>query len=154
MLQFSLQRDAFLKHQPSRAQFAKWVRMSLRKKYATVMITVTIVDARMSQQINSEYRKQNKATNVISLEYADTRESFNLLSGELYLCDEVIVAEASAAQKTIQAHYAHMIIHGILHLQGYDHQVEDEAQEMEAVECELLTKLGYTNPYLDTQYEK
>jgi probable rRNA maturation factor len=150
MLKFSLQRAVFLKHQPTRVQFEKWVRHAVYKKYSTVVISLEIVDVLVSQQLNQHYRHQDKATNVISLEYAATRDEFSFLSGQLYLCDTIIVAEAQAMKKDILAHYAHMVIHGMLHLQGYDHQLQDQAQEMEQIEINLLKKLGYPDPYMES----
>ena len=129
-------------------QIDKWLRKSLQQRYATVVLSISLVNESMSQELNQEYRGINKSTNVISLEYASTRESFGLLSGELILCDEVIVREAEEQSKSILAHYAHMLVHGALHLQGFDHIEENDAQEMEAIEVRILHELGFENPYL------
>lgn len=149
MLKFSLQREIRGDHQPTRAQIGKWIRKSLQHKYITCMFSVSIVDDITSQELNLCYRGINKSTNVISLEYAASREQFALLSGELILCDTVIVREAKEQGKLILAHYAHMIIHGMLHLQGYDHQDEMEACEMEAIETGLMQQLGFADPYME-----
>ncbi|RTL12079.1 MAG: rRNA maturation RNase YbeY [Neisseriaceae bacterium] len=148
MLKFNLIRDKVLPHQPSRAQIDKWLRKSLQQRYATVVLSISLVNESMSQELNQEYRGINKSTNVISLEYASTRESFGLLSGELILCDGVIVREAQEQSKSILAHYAHMLVHGALHLQGFDHIEENDAEEMEAIEVRILHELGFENPYL------
>ncbi|MBX9598809.1 MAG: rRNA maturation RNase YbeY [Burkholderiales bacterium] len=148
MLKFNLIRDKVLAHQPARSQIDKWLRKSLQKKYATVILSISFVSEEQSQELNYEYRGINKPTNVISLEYASTRDEFGLLSGELILCDEVIVREALEQSKPILAHYAHMLVHGALHLQGYDHVDENDAEMMESIEINLLQKIGFENPYL------
>lgn len=147
MLKFNLIRKNKLPHQPLRTQFDKWLRASLLRKYATTIISISIVDNETSRELNNEYRGIDKPTNVISLEYARAREEFNLLSGELILCDEVIVREAREQNKPVLAHYAHMLLHGMLHLQGLDHQIESEADTMEQIEIAILAKLGFSNPY-------
>ena len=149
MLKFNLIRDRALSHQPTRAQLDKWLRASLQRRYTNSILSISIVNIADSQTLNNEYRGINKSTNVISLEYPDAREAFNLLSGELILCDDVIVSEANDQQKSILAHYAHMLIHGTLHLQGYDHQNEQDAEAMETIEVEIMAKLGFRNPYLE-----
>jgi probable rRNA maturation factor len=148
MLKFNLIRDKVLAHQPARSQIDKWLRKSLQKKYATVVLSVSFVSEEQSQELNHQYRGINKPTNIISLEYASTRDEFGLLSGELILCDEVIVREALEQSKPILAHYAHMLVHGSLHLQGYDHVDENDAEMMELIEINLLQKIGFENPYL------
>jgi len=148
MLKFNLIRNKVLAHQPARSQIDKWLRKSLQKKYATVILSISFVSEEQSQELNHQYRGINKPTNVISLEYASTRDEFGLLSGELILCDEVIVREALEQSKPILAHYAHMLVHGALHLQGYDHVDENDAEMMESIEINLLQKIGFENPYL------
>lgn len=147
MLKFSLQREVRRDYQPTRVQIGKWLRLSLRHKYSISTISISIVDSATSQQLNLDYRGIDKPTNVISLEYAASREQLALLSGELILCDDVIVREAQEQGKPIIAHYAHMIIHGMLHLQGYDHLDDADANQMEVLEINLLQQLGFTNPY-------
>lgn len=149
MVNISLSRYLKVAHQPTRAQILKYIRRSLVQRYQNVMINVAIVDANQSQELNLAYRNIDKPTNVISLEYASSRDNFNFLSGELILCDEVIVSEANQQGKSIAAHYAHMIIHGVLHLQGYDHQNDHDAEEMEQLEIEILQTLNFNNPYLE-----
>ena len=147
MLKFSLIRAKAPSHQPTRVQIAKWLRASLCDKYATVILTISIVDQASAQELNQQYRGIDKATNVISLEYPGSRDEFNILSGELILCDAVIVAEAQQQAKPVLAHYAHLLVHGMLHLQGYDHLIESAAEEMEALEAVILATLGFSNPY-------
>ncbi len=149
MIKFSLIRDKVLPHQPKRDMFAKWIRASIQKKFNTVILSVSIVDKKTSQLLNKEYRAKDSPTNVISLEYSENREVFNMLNGELILCDEIIVAEAKDQNKPVLAHYAHMIVHGMLHLQGYDHIDDMEAEEMEQLEADILARFGFANPYID-----
>jgi probable rRNA maturation factor len=149
MLKFSLIRNSAPAHQPKRNQIEKLIRASLQQKYVNVILSLSIVDLVSSQELNLEYRGIDKPTNVISLEYPEAREQFNFLSGELILCDEVIQVEAAAQGKSILEHYAHMIIHGVLHLQGYDHQIDEEAETMELLERQIMHNLGFADPYQD-----
>lgn len=135
-------------HQPKVVEIKSWVRHAILKKYNNVSINIIIVNKEDSQRLNLQYRNKNNSTNVISLEYAETRDSFNILSGELILCDEVIVKEAIEQNKSIIAHYAHMIVHGILHIQGLDHQDENEAKYMESQEIKIMQQLQFPNPYI------
>ncbi len=134
-------------YQPKKQDVVKWIKSTLLKPYTSVYVEVIIVDKSMSQKMNLEYRGKDYPTNVISLEYAESRDKFMLLQGELILCDDVIVAEAKTQNKDVFAHYAHLIIHGMLHLQGMDHIVEPDAVVMESLEIELMNKLGFANPY-------
>lgn len=149
MLKFSLIRNSAPAHQPKRNQIEKLIRASLQQKYVNVILSLSIVDLISSQKLNLEYRGIDKPTNVISLEYPEAREQFNFLSGELILCDEVIQAEAAAQGKSTLEHYAHMVIHGVLHLQGYDHQIDEEAEAMELLERQIMHNLGFADPYQD-----
>lgn len=147
MLKFSYIRGKVLDDYPRRQHINKWLRLSLQKKYVNVIVSVSIVNQALSQQLNNDYRNINKATNIISLEYAASRDQFNFLSGELILCHDIIVREASLQNKSVIAHYAHMVVHGMLHLQGYDHQVEEDADLMENLEAQILKNLNFINPY-------
>jgi probable rRNA maturation factor len=103
-------------------------------------ITLRIVGAREGRRLNLLYRKKDKATNVLSFPYGDGR-------GDVVLCHPVIAREARAQGKTVAAHYAHMVVHGILHLRGYDHEKKRDARRMEAREVRLLRRLGFPDPY-------
>lgn len=148
MINFSLTRYKLTPSQPKRHSVLKFIRRSLISNYQSVMLTVDIVDIETSQELNLLYRGIDKPTNVISLEYPQSRNEFNFLTGELILADDIIVSEALQQGKSIESHYAHMIVHGVLHLQGYDHQEEDEAEIMENLEIQILQSLGFSNPYL------
>ena len=123
-----------------RHKVARWIRAALS---APGEITVRIVDAEEGRALNREYRGKDYATNVLTFDY--THEP--VVSADLILCAPVVAAEAREQKITLEAHYAHLLVHGTLHAQGHDHEAEDEAQEMEALESEIVTSLGFKNPY-------
>lgn len=149
MIKFSYFRGTHLPYQPTRSTVAKIIAASLQKPYASVQLVISIIDQHHSRELNNLYRQKDHATNVISLEYAESRDQFNFLSGELFLCDSIIVSEAAAQKKTINAHYMHMLVHGLLHIQGYDHQYEQDAITMETLEINILSQFAIVNPYLE-----
>lgn len=121
-------------------------------------LVIRVVDEKEGRQLNRQFRDKDAATNVLSFPAATPLLSeqaayqANYL-GDIVLCAPVIKREASEQGKTHDAHWAHMLIHGILHLQGYDHLTEAEAADMESREVELLAELGYPDPYLTTSHE-
>ena len=153
MLKFSLTKKVRRLYQPKRADIQKWLQKAIINQYQNIHIDIQIVSKQTSQELNLQYRHKDSATNVISLEYKDSRDNYGVLYGELFLCDDVICEEAIAQHKSVQAHYAHMLIHGVLHLQGYDHQTDSEADIMERIEVEKLQELGFNNPYGDISNE-
>lgn len=112
-------------------------------------LTVRIVGAEEGQALNRDYRGKDYATNVLTFAYGEdeTDPDGPPLSADLILCAPVVEAEAEAAGRPLVAHYAHLLVHGALHAQGWDHEVEDEAEAMEARESALLTALGWPDPY-------
>jgi probable rRNA maturation factor len=106
-------------------------------------LTVRFVDAEEGRQLNAQYRGKDYATNVLSFPYA--REP--VLAGDLVLCLPVVLREAATQGKTVAAHFAHLVVHGMLHLQGYDHENSAEARRMEQRERDILARLGYPDPY-------
>ena len=130
---------------PSRPQIRAWVRAALDvdgKRGG--QITIRFVDSEEGQSLNSDYRGKDYATNVLSFPY----ETKPVVAGDLVICPAVVEREAAEQRKTLEAHYAHLIVHGILHLQGYDHETGDEdAQQMEATERSILAHLGFADPY-------
>jgi probable rRNA maturation factor len=103
-------------------------------------VTLRIVGEREGRRLNAAFRKKSKATNVLSFPYGKGR-------GDVVLCHPVIAREARAQGKSVAAHYAHLVVHGILHLRGYDHEKKRDAQRMEARETRLLRRLGFPDPY-------
>jgi len=125
----------------SPARVRKWVAMALD---APAEIAVRIVGAEEGQALNRQYRGKNYATNVLTFDYA--REP--VVSADLVLCAPVVEREAREQGKTLEAHYAHLLVHGALHAQGYDHEAgQREALKMEALEVLLMGVLGFPNPY-------
>jgi probable rRNA maturation factor len=141
-LQFGKIEDAAL-HRAAlpRHKVARWIRHALQ---TDAEITVRIVDAEEGLALNRDYRKKDYATNVLTFDY--TMEP--VVTADLVLCAPVIAQEAKEQGKTLQAHYAHLLVHGALHAQGWDHESsEEDAQVMELRESEILARLGFENPY-------
>ncbi|MYM64661.1 rRNA maturation RNase YbeY [Pseudomaricurvus sp. HS19] len=130
---------------PAEEQLQRWAAAALQKDEGE--ITVRIVDNAESQQLNSAYRGKDYPTNVLSFP-ADLPAELELpLLGDLVICAPVVAAEAREQGKTAEAHWAHMVVHGTLHLQGYDHIDDRDADIMEALETQILVDLGYPPPY-------
>ena len=126
---------------PLRAAFVRWARAALA---GGGEITIRLVEADEGQSLNNAYRGKDYATNVLSFPY-DTEPR---VMGDLVICPAVVAREATEQNKPLEAHYAHLVVHGMLHLQGWDHENDDEAQAMEDEEREILAALGYADPYL------
>ena len=125
---------------PLRADFVRWARAAL---VGGGEITLRLVDPDEGQELNAEYRGKDYATNVLSFPY-DTEP---VVMGDLVICPSVVAREASEQNKPLAAHYAHLTVHGMLHLQGWDHDNDDDAEAMENEEKEILAALGYPDPY-------
>ena len=126
---------------PTKAQLRRWVRAACA---IPAEVTVRFVGAEEGRKLNHDYRGKDYATNVLSFPYA----SGATLSGDLVLCLPVVASEAAEQGKPADAHFAHMVVHGMLHLQGHDHETgHDDAERMEAIEREILADLGYPDPY-------
>ncbi|MDH4482674.1 MAG: rRNA maturation RNase YbeY [Rhodoferax sp.] len=123
-----------------RHKVARWLRHALA---SDAEITVRIVDAPEGQELNRQYRKKDYATNVLTFDY--TLEP--VVTADLVLCAPVVAQEAKDQGKTLQAHYAHLVVHGALHAQGWDHELDEDAQVMELRESEIMARLGFENPY-------
>lgn len=141
-LDFSLQVATDATNVPSLSQFKRWIRASLR---VDTSLTIRIVDADEGRQLNASYRGKDYATNVLTFPLAE--EPY--LMGDIVICAPVIAREAQEQGKPLLAHYAHMTVHGVLHMHGYDHEVEAQAALMEAMEIAILHKLGFPNPYAE-----
>lgn len=125
---------------PTRAHFRRWVRAALEHD---ARITMRIVGLKEGRALNRAYRHKDYATNVLTFVFNDTPP----FEGDLALCAPVVAREARAQKKSLAAHYAHLTVHGVLHLQGFDHENDKEARVMERREARILAKLGYADPY-------
>ncbi|WP_275076616.1 rRNA maturation RNase YbeY [Providencia rettgeri] len=133
---------------PSEALFERWLAAVLPKFQAQSEVTIRIVDEAESHHLNLTYRGKDKPTNVLSFPFEAPPEIELPLLGDLIICRQVVEQEAIEQQKSAEEHWAHMVVHGCLHLLGYDHIEDDEAEEMEGLETEILAELGYEDPYL------
>jgi probable rRNA maturation factor len=137
---------------PSEVQFRLWCELGLRQRTADSELTIRLVDEAEGRELNSTWRHKDYATNVLSFPADVPDEMLDIpLLGDLVICVPVVVREAAEQGKTLDAHWAHLVIHGCLHLLGYDHIDDDEAEEMEALEQTLLAELGYPDPYADDE---
>jgi probable rRNA maturation factor len=137
---------------PNEAQFRLWCELGLRQRTADSELTIRLVDEAEGRELNSTWRHKDYATNVLSFPADVPDEMLDIpLLGDLVICVPVVVREAAEQGKTLDAHWAHLVIHGCLHLLGYDHIDDDEAEEMEALEQTLLAELGYPDPYADDE---
>ena len=132
---------------PSNETIIHWAELALDEKHKDAEITLRVVDEKEGHMLNKEWRNKDSATNVLSFPIGEPIEQAPHLLGDIVVCAPIVEKEAKIQEKKIEAHWAHLIIHGILHLQGYDHQSDDDANTMESKEIEILKKIGYANPY-------
>jgi len=125
---------------PTPSQFRKWIKSALPIE---AEVTLRIVDEEEGRMLNHTYRGKDYATNVLTFPLAEEP----LLMGDIILCAPVVSQEAQAQRKSMEAHFAHLTIHGVLHLQGYEHEDNAQAEFMEAMESQTLQRLGYADPY-------
>ena len=129
---------------PSRARFGTWMRAALTRD---AHITLRVVGAREARKLNHRYRHRDYATNVLTFVYSDGGP----LEGDIAICAPVVAREARALGISREAHYAHLTVHGVPHLQGHDHQRTRDAERMERLETRILKALGYADPYQPTE---
>ena len=133
---------------PAPASFRKWAAAAVEGRIRRADLAIRVVDTKEGAALNRHYRGKDYATNVLSFP-ADLPEGVQVpLLGDLVICAPVVVREAKEQKKPLAAHYAHLTIHGVLHLLGLDHEDEREAEAMELIERELLAGLGYADPYV------
>ena len=131
----ALHRTALPRHTVTR-----WLRAALQ---SDAELTVRIVDTAEGRALNRDYRHKDYATNVLTFDYAQEP----VVSADLVLCAPVVDQESREQHKTLEEHYAHLLIHGALHAQGWDHELDEDAQVMELRESEIMARLGFANPY-------
>jgi probable rRNA maturation factor len=150
---------------PSLADFSDWVSRVLAAQgepclaaetlpAGGIEVSMLFADSLAVQQLNRDYRQQDKPTNVLSFPSRSLVEGRRMLLGDLVICAEIVVAEASSQGKLPVVHLAHLVIHGVLHLLGHDHVEEDQATLMESIEIDLMAGLGHHNPYASEYWGK
>jgi len=149
MYQIIVQYAADKSQAPKPAILRKWAKAALQNQVDSAEVTIRIVDADEMTQLNATYRKQNKPTNVLSFPFQlpDGVELEVPILGDIAICTEVVNKEAAEQNKTPESHWAHMVVHGIYHLLGYDHIKDKDAKVMESLEVETLVALGFEDPY-------
>ncbi|MEO8407831.1 MAG: rRNA maturation RNase YbeY [Oxalobacteraceae bacterium] len=129
----------------TRPKLRRWVQAAL---FAPAELTIRFVDAAEGRTLNRDYRGKDYPTNVLTFAYTEDEDA-EVTVADIILCTDVLQCEAAEQGKTVLAHTTHLIVHGVLHAQGYDHESEQEAQEMEAIEADILAALGLPNPYAE-----
>lgn len=147
--------DEALESYPSLELMTKWATVALKTggRNKDSEITIRMVNSEEIHQLNSTYRHVDRPTNILSFPFELPEEVEDLpLLGDLVVCKEVLERECKEQNKTLEEHFAHLIVHGCLHLIGYDHIEEEDAKEMEPLEIKAMEELGYDNPYKDDEY--
>lgn len=139
-LLMDVQYASALSNLPEAKQFKQWAKKALR---IDAEVALRLVDEEEGRELNRDYRGKDYATNVLTFPLAEEPH----LMGDIILCAPVVLQEAKDQQKSIEAHFAHLTVHGVLHMHGYDHETEAEAELMEMLETEIVMKLGYPDPY-------
>ena len=145
-IRLDLQQESAASSTPTPQVFETWVRAALQQSYTDLEQTIRLVDEAESRALNLQFRGIDKPTNVLAFPGDSERLDYDCL-GDLVICAPVVEREADEQGKKSDAHWAHMVVHGMLHLQGFDHQDDDQTEAMEALEIKILDTLGYTNPY-------
>ncbi len=145
MIHVELQNASASVSLPSEEDVTHWAKAAIRRSDAEIVVRV--VDEPESAELNGRYRGKSGPTNVLSFPFEAPPGVETDILGDLAICAPVVETEAREQGKTLQAHWAHMVVHGVLHLQGYDHRDDDEAAIMESEEIAIMNKLGFSNPY-------
>lgn len=143
VLQLTLQGLEKFEGLPTAVTLRRWVRLALVDAKQAAQLTLRFVDSREGRRLNREFRQRDYATNVLTFDYARKP----CLEADIVFCIPVVAREARLQKKTLRAHLAHMVIHGVLHARGYDHLTDAQARRMEAVERQLLATLRIADPY-------
>ena len=141
--------DARLESSITRQKIRRWVQAAL---LGPAELTVRFVDAGEGQALNRDYREKDHATNVLTFAYNEGEELADdePTRADIILCTDVLEREAGEQKKTVEEHTAHLVVHGVLHAQGYDHENDEDATEMEQLERDILAALGYPDPYAES----
>jgi probable rRNA maturation factor len=134
---------------PARAKFSTWIEAALARSGSAVplVVSVRVVGSARSRSLNLRFRGKDRPTNVLSFEGPGAMPDGSRILGELVICVPVVAREARAQGKSAEAHWAHMTVHGVLHLLGFDHERDREARKMAAREIQILDRLGFSDPY-------
>lgn len=146
-LRLAVQRASHAFDLPSDRDLFRWAEATLAGQAGELELSVRIVDERESAELNGRYRGRRYPTNVLSFPFEAPPGVDVALLGDLVICAPVVAREAAEQGKPLAAHWAHMVVHGVLHLLGYDHEQPAEAEHMEGLEIRLLSRLGFENPY-------
>jgi probable rRNA maturation factor len=139
--------DPRLKESLPRADIRRWAQAAL---FAPAELTIRFVDAEEGRELNRQYRGKDAATNVLTFAYTEDEQA-EVTQADIILCTDVLQREAAEQGIALPAHAAHLVVHGVLHAQGYDHEEDEEAAEMEGLETEILAGLGIADPYRERQ---
>jgi probable rRNA maturation factor len=145
--QLLLSNDAGRRGVPTKSSFEKWIAAIPGLRRRNVEVNILVVDAKAGRRFNRQYRHKDYATNVLSFRWEPAPGDKSRLLGDLVICAPVVVREAAEQGKRARDHWAHLTIHGVLHLLGHDHETPAEARRMEALEIRILAGLGVRNPY-------
>ncbi len=132
---------------PKVSEIGRWAEVALEGMNSDVGLSVRIVDEPESADLNRQYRNKSGPTNVLSFPFEDPPGVDSDILGDLIICAPVVYREAREQNKSERAHWAHMVVHGIMHLRGYDHITEEDARQMESTESTILSRLGFDDPY-------
>jgi len=137
--------DRRLADRLTRTKIRRWVSAA---QFAPAELTIRFVDAAEARTLNRDYRSKDYATNVLTFAYSDEAHDDDIVRADIVLCTDVILKEAAEQSLSVEQHVTHLVVHGVLHAQGYDHEDDDDAAEMEQLETDILARLGVPDPYV------
>jgi probable rRNA maturation factor len=146
-LEVEIQNATALSRLPAEADFRRWVAAALQQPKQPIEVVIRLVDKPESRRLNHSYRGKDQPTNILSFPFEAPPQVATPLLGDLVICAPLVVDEARHQGKTELAHWAHLVVHGVLHLQGYDHQGDAQAEQMEGLERSILQRLHFPDPY-------
>jgi len=146
-IELELQIATTAKTLPHPSQFREWISVTLASRLDTGELTIRIVDEDESAELNQRFRNKSGPTNVLSFPYEPQPGIVSNYIGDIVICAPVVQAESDTFNKPLLACWAHMVVHGTLHLLGYDHELESDAEEMELLETDIMLQLGFAGPY-------